>query len=164
MNLRSTLFIFVFIICIGSEVRAQPAVSEEATYATPSFIGVTILGNPALGISSVNDYLNGVTVNHNTLQLNVSLGLTWSLQVRASDDLRYQTYSIPASAIGVQAISLGTRPEIFLSTNNQVIASGFATSLLNALMLIRYRIVGGSHLLKPGGTYSTTLIFTYSAL
>jgi len=155
------------ILSLKISLLAQPAVFDEMSadvYNAPTAIGVTILGNPSLTISSSNDFLSGVTLNHNTLQLNVTLGLSWSLQVRVTDDLRYQSYSIPASAIGVQTVGLGTRPEIYLSTANQTLATGFATSLLNALMVIRYRVVGGNHLLKPAGSYSTTLVFTYSAL
>ena len=164
MNLLSTVFVLIMLSCYGSIAKAQPIAPDEQYDNAPSFIGITVLGNPALSISSINDYQNGVSIDHNTLQLNVSIGLSWSLQVRATSDLQYQSYSIPASAIGIQTVSLGTRPEVFLSTANQTIASGFATSLLNTLMLIRYRAVGGNHLLKPAGAYTTTLVFTYSAL
>ncbi len=133
-------------------------------YTAPTSIGVTLLGNPALTFVTINDYTNGVQVNHSTLQLNVSLGLSWSLQIHATDDLRYNTYSIPVSSIGVQSVSLGSRPEIFLSTTNQTLASGLATSLLNAVMVIRYRAIGGSNFLKPAGLYTTTIVFTYTAL
>ena len=152
---------------LSLKISAQPAVSDDLSadmYNAPTAIGVTILSNPSFTINTSNDFLSGVTLNHNTLQLNVTLGLSWSLQVRVTDDLRYQSYSIPASAIGLQTIGLGARPEIFLSTTNQTLSSGLATSLLNAIMLIRYRVVGGNHLLKPAGSYSTTLVFTYSAL
>ncbi|GAB3891604.1 hypothetical protein [Spirosoma agri] len=166
MNIVYKIGLLIGLLLCGSMVAAQPMVVDEEPIATtaPSLIGVTILGNPALSFSSVNDYQNGVLLNHNTLQLTVSLGLTWSLQVRATGDLRYQTNSIPVSAIGVQSVSLGSRPEVFLSTTDQTLASGLATSLLSAIMLIRYRTTGGPNFLKPAGSYTTGLVFTYSAL
>lgn len=167
MNLFRYSLLVAGILFLKQSLSAQPAVFDDVsadTYNSPTAIGVTILSNPSFTISTSNDFLSGVSLNHNTLQLNVTLGLSWSLQVRVTDDLRYQDYSIPASAIGLQSIGLGTRPEIFLSTTNQTLSSGFATSLLNALMVIRYHVVGGSHLLKPAGSYSTTPVFTYSGL
>lgn len=160
MNWR-TLLLIPYLLVAG-RVMAQPSAPDEAPYAN-SLIGLTILGSPSLGVSSVSDFTNGVTLNHNTLQINVSLGLTWAIQVRALDDLRYQSYSIPASSIGVQATGLGSRPEIFLSTTNQTIASGLATSLLNGVLPLRYRTIGGSTFLKPAGSYTTTLLFSFSA-
>lgn len=156
------IILLVLYLLIAGRVMAQPAPPDE-TKDGNSLIGLTILGSPALGVSSVSDYTNGVTLNHNTLQINISLGLTWSIQVRALDDLRYQSYSIPASSIAVQATGLGSRPEIFLSTTNQTIASGLATSLLSAVLPLRYRAVGGSTFLKPAGSYTTTLLFSFSA-
>lgn len=166
MNAFCTLFLFAILTFCQSALLAQPAVFDETdrVHNAPSFLGITILGNPALSLNSLSDYQNGVSVNHNTLQLSISLGLSWSLQIRATDDLRYQTNSIPVSSIGVQAINVGNRPEIFLSTTNQTLASGLASALLNLTTLIRYRAVGGNSFLKPGGTYTTTVVFTYSAL
>ncbi len=156
--------VVIVLLCRSVLLARSPAEDPPTSRNAPTALGITILSNPALRFSSASDYANGVSVDNNTLQLSVSLGLTWSLQVKALDNLRYQTQSIPVSAIGVQAISLGTRPEIFLSTTNQVLAAGVATSVLNAVMLIRYRAVGGTNFLKPAGTYTTTLLFSYSAL
>jgi len=166
MTLFCKIALYINLLLGASALVAQPLVADEepTSMAAPSLIGVTILGNPGLSFSTLNDYLNGVLLNHNTLQLNVSIGLSWSLQVRATGDLRYQTNSIPVSSIGVQAISLGSRPEVFLSTTDQTLASGLATSLLSAIMLIRYRTTGGANFLKPAGAYTTGLVFTYSAL
>lgn len=133
---------------------------EEESY----FIGITILGNPAISFSSINDYRNGVTVNHSTIRVNALLGVVWSIDVRATGNLTYQTNQIPISNIGMQSTNLGTRPEIMLSTTNQQLASGIANLLLNQNMTIRYRALGGTAFLKPGGVYTTTLIFTYSGL
>ncbi|QJD80984.1 hypothetical protein [Spirosoma rhododendri] len=162
MNWRTVLFA-LFLLPVAPAGIAQPAPPDESAYAA-SLIGITVLGNPSLTVSSVDGFTNGVTVNHNTLQLNLSLGLTWSLQVRALDDLRYQSYSIPASAIGMQSAGLGARPELLLTTTNQTLASGVATSLLSTALPIRYRTVGGSAFLKPAGSYSTTILFTFTPL
>jgi hypothetical protein len=166
MNLLKKKLLVGYVLLCGSPLLAQPYIDDEAAQISeaPATLGITILGNPSLSISSVNDYQNGVSINHNTLQLSVSLGLSWSLQVRATDDLRYQTYSIPVSAIGIQSLNLGNRPEILLSTSNQTLSSGLASSLLSLITLIRYRAVGGNNFLKPGGNYTTTLIFTHTAL
>ena len=163
-KVRIGLLVFSMLVC-KSLLRAQPHAPDEVLQINnePSFIGISILGNPGLTLRTVNDYQNGVSADHNTLQLSVSLGLGWSLQIRATDDLRYQTYSIPASSIGVKSLNLGNRPEVFLNTTNQTLASGLASSLLNLTMLIRYRAIGGSTFYKPAGAYTTTLVFSYTA-
>ncbi|GAB4033932.1 hypothetical protein [Spirosoma gilvum] len=163
MNAVKRTVLLVCILCNRWSLLAQPLLPEEHFDTSPSVLGITVLGNPGLTFSSVDNYTNGVSANHNTLRLSVSLGLSWTLQIRVTDDLRYQNYSIPASAIGVQMVSLTQRPELFLNTANQTLTSGIATSLLDLLATIRYRATGGSAFLKPGGTYTTTLVFTYSA-
>ena len=154
------------LLLIGSPLLAQPAAPDEPVYpqAAPSFLAITILGNPAISFGSISDYMNGVSANHSTLRLAISLGVSWSLQVRATGDLQNQVYSIPASAIGIQAVNIGSRPEIMLSSTDQMLASGLASSLLNQVTTFRYRAVGGSAFLKPAGNYTTTLIFTYTEL
>lgn len=166
MNLAKKILLYLGILLSGCPLLAQPYIADDVTRPAeaPTALGITILSNPNLSIRSVSDYQNGVSIDHNTLQLSVSLGLSWSLQVRATDDLRYQTYSIPISAIGIQSLNLGNRPEMLLSTANQTLSSGLASSLLTIVNLIRYRAVGGSSFLKPGGAYTTTLVFTYTAL
>lgn len=156
-------------LCLLSAFRvvAQPSISDDQLTGAPpvSVLGISILGNPSFSFKSVEDYQNGVSLEHNTLSLAVSLGLSWALQVRATDDLRYQSYSIPASAVGLQVISLGNRPEIRLGQNNQLVASGLVSSLVSSLIAtIRYRAQGGNDFLKPGGSYTTTLVFSYTAL
>ncbi|UFH57002.1 hypothetical protein [Spirosoma sp. KNUC1025] len=160
------LIIVMSLLFAQTALLAQPYIPDEviSEATAPSAIGVSILGNPSISISSISDYQNGVSISHNTLQLSVSLGLSWSLQVRATDDLRYQNQSIPVSSIAVQSLNLGNRPEIFLSTTNQTLSSGLASSILSIINLIRYRAVGGSNFLKPAGNYTTTILFTYTAL
>jgi hypothetical protein len=162
MNWRPILFAWCLLLS-GPVIIAQPAMPDESDYAA-SLIGITILGSPSLGISTVDGFTKGVSVNHNTLQLNLSLGLAWSIQIRALDDLRYQSYSIPASSIGVQAVGLGTRPELFLTTTNQTLASGLVSALVSVALPIRYRAIGGDTFLKPAGSYTTTLLFTFTSL
>lgn len=166
MRLFRTLLLIGPLLLWGPKLRADngPAEGPRAASAAPLFIGITALGNPSLKFSTVNDYLNGVSVDHNTVRLSVALGVAWSLQMRVLDDLRYQTYSIPASAIGVQVTNIGTRPEVFLSTTSQTIASGIANLLLNTNVTIRYRARGGAAFLKPSGNYTTTLVLTYTGL
>jgi len=166
MNVPKKLLLILCWLLSGSWLLAQPYIPDEVPpiAEAPTLLGISILSNPSMSMSSVSDYQNGVSINHNTLQLSISLGLSWSLQVRATDDLRYQSYSIPVSAIGVQSLNLGNRPEILLSTANQTLSSGLASSLLTIINLIRYRAIGGASFLKPGGTYTTTLIYTYTAL
>lgn len=161
MNWRTILLAGCLLIS-GSAAIAQPSMPDESDQAA-SLIGITILGSPSLSISTIDGFTKGISVNHNTLQLNLSLGLAWSIQVRALDDLRYQSYSIPASSIGMQSVGLGTRPELFLTTTNQTLASGLVTSLLSAVLPIRYRTIGGSTFLKPAGAYTTTILFTFTS-
>ena len=145
---------------------AQPNAEEDpgAGLAFGSFLGITILSNPALSIGSQSDYINGVSIDNSTLQLSIPLNVGWSLQVRATGDLTYLGNTIPVSFIGMQSLNIGNRPELFLTTTNQTLASGLTILPANITNLIRYRIVGGAHLLKPGGNYTTTLFFTYTAL
>lgn len=162
-----TLRVAMSLACflIGYSVVGQPFTEENKFPEEENFfLGITMIGNPSLSFSTISDYRNGVSVNHTTLKVIALLGVVWSLDVRATDNLRYQTNQIPITAIGVQSTNLGTRPELFLSTTNQTLASGIANLLLNQNVTIRYRAVGGSNFLKPGGTYTTTLVFTYAGL
>ncbi len=162
MTTGNWIALFLTFLLYGSGLIAQPYVTDE--HFAPTAIGVTILGNPAMGISSINDYTNGLSIDHTTLQLSLSLGLSWSIQVRATGDLQNQNYSIPISALGIRALGTGNRSEFRLSTTNQTLLSGLVTTLLSLNVPIRYRAVGGTDFLKPGGSYTTTLVFTLTAL
>ncbi|MBO0951153.1 hypothetical protein [Fibrella forsythiae] len=167
MSYCKFLILLAWLGVISVNVLAQPYVSEQPPgnqTDNVAALGLTILSNPALTLSTVDDYTKGVSIDHTTLRLSVSIGLTWALQVRIADDLRYQNNSIPASAIGIQAINLGSRPEIVLSTADQVIASGLASLPILLGTTFRYRTKGGSAFLKPGGTYTATIIFSSTAL
>ncbi|GAB3921950.1 hypothetical protein [Larkinella terrae] len=157
------LFLFVSLLISSGKLLAETGPTGKPTTA-PAFLGLTLLGNPSLSFSTVSHYQNGVSVDHATVNLSVALGVAWSLQIRALDDLRYQSNSIPVSSIGVQSINLATRPEIFLSTTNQTLSTGLAAALFSRDVTIRYRAVGGTPFLKPGGTYTTTLVISYTAL
>ncbi|GAB3570438.1 hypothetical protein GCM10027578_26810 [Spirosoma luteolum] len=163
-------FLCLALLLVAAKGFAQPYVAPMADLpdgpqAAPTALGITILSNPTLAFTTLADYQNGIQLDHNTLQLTVSLGLSWSIQVRASGDLTAGVNTIPVSALGVRPISLSSRPEIQLNTTNQVLATGTALSALtNALMVIRYRTITPSAFLKPAGNYTTTLTFTYTAL
>ena len=161
--LQLTTLVAYMLLSLG--VSGQPFTDERTLSEENNlFFGITTLGSPSLSFSTINDYKNGVSVNHATLKLNVLLGVAWSLDVRATNNLQYQTYQIPVSGIGLQSTNLGTRPELLLSTTNQLLASGLALVLLNQNVIIRYRALGGSDFLKPTGNYTTTLVFTYAGL
>ncbi|MEZ0542526.1 hypothetical protein [Fibrella arboris] len=167
MTLRNALWLFIFLAVMPWKLLAQPYSQDVPAFVTtesPSAIGLTILSNPALTLRTIDDYTKGVSVDHTTLRLSVSIGLAWSLQIRVADDLRYQSNAIPASAISIQAINLGNRPEVLLSTADQVIASGLASIPLLLGTTFRYKTKGGTAFLKPGGTYTATLVFSSSAL
>jgi hypothetical protein len=157
-------FVLVF-LSTSFGAMGQPFMDTERLFEEEKyFIGITVLGTPVLSFSSISDYQNGVSVTHSTIRVTALLGVVWSVDVRATGNLTYQTNQIPISSIGMQSTNLGTRPEIMLSTTNQQLASGFASLLLNQNMVIRYRAIGGTTFLKPGGVYTTTLIFTYAGL
>jgi hypothetical protein len=166
MSIRKKVALFLGFLFCGSGLLAQPYTSDKVPddLVAPTAIGIAILGNPALGFNSVNDFKNGISVDHTTLQLSLSVGLSWSVQVRATGDLQYQSYSIPVSALGIQALSAGNRSEFKLSTTNQTLLSGLLTTLLSLTVPIRYHAIGGADFLKPGGGYTTTLVFTLTAL
>lgn len=163
---RHALRLSVLIGCLltGLRVMGQPYVAEKFLPEEDNFfLGITILGNPSLRFSTISDYQNGVSVNHATVKVS-TLGLAWSLDVRATDDLYYQTHMIPISGIGLLSTNLGSQPEIFLKKTNQTLASGLVTFPFSQNITIRYRALGGTNFLKPGGTYTTTLVFTYAGL
>ncbi|WP_080237222.1 hypothetical protein [Spirosoma rigui] len=166
MKQLGRLLVWLTLLLCGLRLYAQPHVPNELVdvESAPTAIGITILGSPAVAVGSVDTFTNGVSVEHNTLQLSLSLGLSWSIQVRATSDLQYKSFTIPVSAISVQALTTGGRSEFRLSTANQTLATGLLTTLLSLTMPIRYRAVNGSDFLKPGGAYTTTLVFTYTAL
>lgn len=166
MKLSVRLLLCLLFLLYSSFVCAQPHVSDELVEVedAPTAIGIAILGSPAMTFNSIDKYTNGVSIDHNTLQLSLSLGLSWSIQVRATSDLQYKSFSIPASAISLRALTTGGRSEFRLSTANQTLATGLLTTLLSLTMPIRYRALNGSDFLKPGGAYTTTLVFTYTAL
>lgn len=166
MTLRKKVALILGFLLYGPPLLAQPYVSDKVLdeSVAPTAFGITILGNPALSFRSINDFKNGIAVDHTTLQLSLSLGLSWSVQVRATGDLGYQSYSIPISALGIQALSLGNRSEFRLSTINQTLVSGLLTNLLSLSLPIRYRATGGNDFFKPGGSYTTTLVYTLTAL
>ncbi|NID10977.1 hypothetical protein [Fibrivirga algicola] len=160
-------FILLSVWALPLAMLAQPYAADDRglePVENAAAIGLTILSNPTLSVSTVDQYRNGITVDHTTLQLSISLGLTWSLQVRLTDNLRYQTNSIPASALGIRALNLSNRPEVLLSTADQMIASGLANLPISLGTTFRYRLQGGNALLKPGGSYTTTLVFSCTGL
>lgn len=165
MNRLWCLILLMGLLLPQTGLLAQPMAPDEPPLndINASALGLTILGNPTLRFNTVADYINGVTIDHTTLSLSVSLGLTWSLQVRATDDLRFQNQSIPVSAIGIRAINVGNRPEVMLNTAQQLVASGLANLPLSLGTTFRYH-AQGSAFLKPAGNYTTTLIFSFTAL
>lgn len=164
MNWFRHVLLTILLLTQG-KLLAQPMATDEppSPPTNSAVLGLSILGSPTLRFSTIDDYINGVTVDHTTLSLSVSLGLTWSLQVRATDDLRYQNQSIPISAISVRATNIGNRPEVILSTANQTVASGLANLPISLGTTFRYRAQGDAFL-KPGGNYTTTLVFSFTAL
>ncbi|GAB3343078.1 hypothetical protein GCM10027299_58480 [Larkinella ripae] len=160
--LRS-VFVLIVLWLGGFSAWAETG-PQSKNRSAPEFLGITVLANPALSLTTASHYANGVSVEHATIRMAVAIGLVWTLQIRATDDLRYLTNSIPASAIGVQSVNLTPRPEVFLTTTNQTLAGGLAVIGLNQAMVIRYRAVGGTPFLKPAGSYTTTLVLTYTGL
>ncbi len=147
--------------CLGQPFTAETPLPEESGL----LIGISVPSNPPpLNFSTISDYQNGVSVTHPTFRLSVFLGVAWSLEVRATTNLQSQSYQIPVAGIGLQSTNVGVRPEIFLSTTNQLLASGLANLFLNQNVIIRYRALGGSNFLQPAGNYTTTLVFTYAGL
>ena len=139
----------------------------------PAALTVTTLGSPTISFVTVNDYKNGVTINHNTFKVTGTLGLAWAIQVRASGNLTNGSYTIPISQVAMYASSfsgtgvslLTSSSEFFLSTVNQNLATGLLTLLaIDITVNVRYRALGGPDFYKPGGNYTTTLTVTTTGL
>lgn len=133
--------------------------------AQAQVMSLRVLGNPTLNVTNVADYTNGVTLTHNTLQINLSALSSYSLQVRAAGNLNSGMYSIPISQLRLRVTNLtGANGGITLSTAYQSLAS-FWTLLpaYNVPVTVEYKLAGGQQLLRPGGAYTTTLTFLLTA-
>lgn len=160
----------IFLTMAVPECRAD---DREKNAEKPAALTVTTLGSPTISFNTVNDYVNGVTVNHNTFKVTGTLGLAWAIQVRASGNLTNGAYSIPVSKVAMYASSftgtgislLTSSAEFFLSTANQNLATGVLTLLaIDITVNVRYRALGGPDFYKPGGNYTTTLTVTTTGL
>ena len=157
-------------LLLAGRSLAQPYVPTDSLFVTSreagNWLGINMLGNPSLRFTSVQDYSSGVTLDHATLELSLAATLQWALQVRATGDLQNGAQSIPISILSIQPLNIGSNAStVTLSTASQTIATGQLLRLQLISPTFRYRAQGGKALLnKPGGAYSTTLIFTYTAL
>lgn len=121
---------------------------------------------PTLSISTGAELANGTQVSHQTLNIiNPLLGIVAvDLYVRISGNLSSGTNSIPAAAIGVLVTSpvATPDPERMLTTINQrlLVYQPPLIGLFSTPVTLRYRVIGGSDLFKPAGTYSATITYT----
>lgn len=132
---------------------------------------ITILGNPpAIQVQNASEVVNGKQVSHTSLNvtypaLNV---LTPNVELYARAEfanLSGTSGSIPSNKIGVLVTNItGVDPERLLTTTDQRlfhINTGVLGSVLGGTqaVTIRYRLLGGAHLLLPAGTYNVRVFY-----
>ena len=128
---------------------------------------ITILANPVINVPTVADYRSGVTITHSTLKISGTADLLYTLQVRASGNFMSGANSIPTSQIGITTLTTGliTQGERRLSTAYQSLCT-YLPSTLNPTLVVnfQYKLYSDSVLLKPAGSYTTTLTFLLTLL
>lgn len=148
----------------GSPLRAQ--------------MSLTVLSSPpTFTINSVAAYRSGVTFDHATLRVNMpgsGQDKDYTVSVRASGNAIQGASSIPITLFTMQVITVlttsdgGIRPLVRLSTATQTLMTTRVkpgnSNTYTGDLTIRYRLDGGTALLKPAGSYSTTLTFTLTVL
>lgn len=123
---------------------------------------ITVLGNPTMAINTPALYQNGATITHTTLRVTVPRRFTWDLRLSAAGNLTSGVNTIPIGAMSVLVTNTDvTTYPITLSTTQQLLCSDYVAkqSDRNSSLTIQYTLQGGNHLLKPAGSYATTLTF-----
>lgn len=127
---------------------------------------ITILAaTQTIAVPNASAYRTGVTISQNTVSVSGSANATYTLSVRASGNLISGANSIPASQVGVTLTTagVGTAGEKRLSTTYQTLGSYFTNAAFASFPLtIQYRLYSDAALLKPAGSYTTTLTFLFS--
>lgn len=170
--IRYCVFMFVFwLSCAplmaGSDRRSA---TPEVILSIPgSFTaGMTILAaTQTITVPTASAYQTGVTITQNTLSVSGSANATYTLQVRASGNLTSGANSIPASQIGITLTTagIGSAGEKRLSTAYQTLGSYFTNAAFaNFVLSLQYKLYSDSALLKPAGSYTTTLTFLFSGV
>ncbi|XZF13027.1 hypothetical protein ACTHGU_14670 [Chitinophagaceae bacterium MMS25-I14] len=133
---------------------------------------MSVLGSPsAIQITSAAEVINGKYLDHNSISITYPLlnlsGLSMELYAHAefANLTSPASNTIPASSIGLQVTNLsGADPERFLTTTDQRLLHqppGLLTSLLGgtSTVTLRYRVLGGTQLLKPAGVYTVRVFY-----
>lgn len=136
---------------------------------------ITILGSPpTIQMQTASDIQNGKSTTHTSIRIGYPLlnlsGLSLDVFARAEFAILSSTGSgtIPANKIALSVTNLsGADPEILLTTTNQRIlhqTPGLLTALLGgtADVSLKYRVLGGSHLLVPAAIYTVRIFYTVS--
>ena len=155
-------------------VRAAQWLKIRSTMPRPDSRVVTVtltLNTPTISflVNSAALYNTGVTLaNQNTLSVSDNVGSgNYTLTVRSSSaNLTSGANTIPVSLVTIQLVNIGgtayAGPVITLNTTAQTLTnypySGAAFT--NSQLLLTYKLAGGTALLKPAGTYGTTLTYT----
>ena len=152
-----------------------PAGSTTYT-ATLSIVitGITSLtlsgsaGTASLNFNSASVYNTGASLNQSAA-LTAFCNQAYHVTVKASQNLKYSTYSILISNVMVDATpSTGgsgiTTPVITLSTTAQTLITSTAGSLSQNFDLLYYTSAGNTAFIgMPAGTYTTTLTYTITS-
>jgi hypothetical protein len=136
---------------------------------------ITVHGNPpALQILNATELINGKYVDHNAFEITYPLLTILSrldFYVRSEfATLSNGASTIPSDKIGIRVItpSGGADPERFLTTTDQRLFE-LSSGLLGGLsegsfeVTLRYRLLGGSHLLNTEtGNYSVNVFYRFT--
>ena len=163
-----TVWSFMIIVLLFG-IRAQAQSVTLNVNLTNILSLTTSVATTDINYTTVADYTSGVTVNV-AGQLVVSSNRNFDLKVKAAGDLTgpsSNTIAIGKVTVAITNTDLGVTPArgVALTTADQALASNVPGTMSKALNL-RYSTPGGSDaaFFKPGGTYTTTLTYTATAL
>ncbi|WP_111598407.1 hypothetical protein [Chitinophaga skermanii] len=125
-----------------------------------NYLGFTITGSPSITFSTAAEYQNG-KASATLITVGIPVGVAWQVQVRATTLSGPASNTIDITKVILKA-NLSGAANVPLSTTNVTLATG-VISLLSSYT-VSVTMQGGAHLLKPSGTYTSTLTFTYTGL
>ena len=134
-----------------------------AVLSAPFTSTMTMLANPTINVPTAADYRNGVTISQSTLQVSGVGNVLYNLQIKASSvNLTSGVNTIPVSLVGVTITTagIGATGERRLTTAYQSLgAYNPPTAYTNYLITLQYKLYSDPALLKPAGSYTTTITF-----
>ncbi len=136
---------------------------QNNTHAQNMIGSLTVNSSPQINFLAASDYENGVSINDQTLTINMNAAMNWTLKVRAISDFENtSSSSISANLFTLKVINMPNAfPPITLTQENQDLVTGTSVSAMETYPItINYSCNGGNAFLIGEGIYETQLIFT----